>query len=460
MPVEGESARRARISAALEGHREKTDAERLRVPWRSGYENLPVVELPVTIVLLNPANHRIQSQLESHLRVEEVRADPFSAESQAVLADVLANQVDGFEDLCSNLREEGQRDSGIITRAGLLINANRRAVALRAIGAEHIRVAVLPPDDGAAELAALEESLQLQKDFKVDYTYTNWLLYVQERVQTFEIDPEKLALRLGWAVSSNPTDVAKGARRVQQYLRVLSVVRRIQSIGATRVPLTKFDSKQIALEELDNAVEPLGPGTPEAERLLQMRAAAMLCDVGYRELRHIDETFIDDYLYEHLSEDELFGVCADHLTTPSAASPGTSTPSGVDLLIADEDDLTDRSPEPLLNLVVEALTEGRAELPGCPDGQHWVLQGDNLDSTLGRVINDAVEEAKDAQRHDDALAAPLAYIEGARKKIKKASDALDRVHDHAGVNYGRLTYISKKLRSEAEEFYARLEDVR
>ena len=450
-----ESVRRERIGVALQDHKEKADAERLRVPWKSGHENLPVVELPLALVLLNPSNHRIQSQLESHPLLEGVRADPYTQESQQVLATILAEQVDGFDDLCRNLREEGQRDPGIVTRAGLLINANRRVVALRAIGAEHVRVAVLPLEDGEQELAALEESLQMQRDFKVDYTFTNWLLYVQERVQK-GIQPDRLALRLGWAASSNQGDMAKGTRRVQQHLRVLATVRRLQALASTRLPLTVFDSKQIALEELDNAVEALGPGSPAAERLLQMRAAAMLCDVGYRELRHIDEYFVDEYLYEHLSEDSLFSGCADRLT--SAAEPQPSAlPAGVDLLVSGSDDLAERSPEPLLRLVVDAISEGRVELPSCPDGQRWVLQGDNLDGTLGQVINDAVEEAKDAHRHSDALAAPLAYVEGARKKIQKACDALDRVHEHAGLDYGALKYSSKKLAKEADDLHSRVD---
>jgi hypothetical protein len=53
-------------------------------------------------------------------------------------------ETEGFERLKVNLAEEDQREAGVVTRAGLLVNGNTRAAALRDIDKQYIRVAVLP----------------------------------------------------------------------------------------------------------------------------------------------------------------------------------------------------------------------------------------------------------------------------------------------------------------------------
>ena len=48
----------------------------------------------------------------------------------------IAERTEGFEDLKANLGEVGQNDVGVVTRRGVLVNANTRAVALRDLGKE------------------------------------------------------------------------------------------------------------------------------------------------------------------------------------------------------------------------------------------------------------------------------------------------------------------------------------
>ena len=121
-------ARRKAIEGALEAH--KPGNELLHLPWQESSSDFKVVKLPVDTVLLNPRSHRIRAQLESHPEHKLVDEDPHSEKAQEIIAQIL-REGEGYQELKTNLREVGQRDAGAITRYGLLVNANRRVVALR-----------------------------------------------------------------------------------------------------------------------------------------------------------------------------------------------------------------------------------------------------------------------------------------------------------------------------------------
>ena len=163
-----EEARSHRIATAVAGHDPKLE-ETLRLRWHDEFRVFPVVTLDLDAVVLNPNSHRIQAQLESHPERDIVLRDPFSDDAQTIIAAIIRKDIEGYEDLRANLQADEQRQPGVITRVGLLVNANRRAVALRENGARYIHVAVLP-DATADEVSDLELTLQVQRDFREDYT--------------------------------------------------------------------------------------------------------------------------------------------------------------------------------------------------------------------------------------------------------------------------------------------------
>ena len=178
MPIISEEARKTRIEEALRAL--PRDSERIPVPWQDTTKTFPVIRISLDSVLLNPRSHRIRAQLESHPQRQLVLESPFSEESQDVITAVL-RETEGFERLKVNLAEEDQREAGVVTRAGLLVNGNTRAAALRDIDKKYIRVAVLPGDATQEEIDELELRLQMKRDLKQEYTFTNELLFVEER---------------------------------------------------------------------------------------------------------------------------------------------------------------------------------------------------------------------------------------------------------------------------------------
>src|SRR5215218_670050 len=163
MQISAEARRRA-IEKALQAFEElgATEKEAIPLPYKDGNNGpFPVINVPVDVVLFNPRSHRIKAQLESHPKGQLVSDNPYSEEAQAVVQEIL-EATKGFEDLMANLSELGQSAPGVVTRDGLLVNANRRLAALRKLGHNYIRAAVLPSDADEHAIDRLELELQVQ----------------------------------------------------------------------------------------------------------------------------------------------------------------------------------------------------------------------------------------------------------------------------------------------------------
>ncbi len=306
MEIMPEDARSQIITAAINASDEK--AERMSIPWKDSQQLCTVVKINIDAVVLNARSHRIRAQLESLEASDQlrVRDDPFSSKAQEIIADILRH-TDGYKDLKTNLVEEGQRDAGIVTRKGLLVNANTRVVALREVGQKWIRVAVLPADGGEPEIADLELRLQMKKELRQEYTFTNELLFVDELLTLHHYTPEKVALSLRWAASREKRELAKGKDKVDQATRMLVTIRQLQDMSDKRIPLTFFDDgRQEALRALDEWYEGTkltDPGAAERGRVT--RLCGLIVNAGFRNMRVIDGDFAEEFLKPSFESDDL-----------------------------------------------------------------------------------------------------------------------------------------------------------
>src|SRR5262245_32925385 len=109
--------------------------------WQRENKMLPVVELDVNWVRFSILNHRTKAERlklchdmgKPHLFDQ----DPLGPAAQEAQFGLLKNHP-GFEDLKSDLRDRGQRETAVVTAEGVLINGNRRVAALRdLVNAEH-----------------------------------------------------------------------------------------------------------------------------------------------------------------------------------------------------------------------------------------------------------------------------------------------------------------------------------
>src|SRR5690242_7734551 len=114
-----EAVRKEQIKRALEAHEPTRDAT-IQISWRNQPRNFPLVRVGLDYVLLNPHSHRIRAQLESDAEAQLIRDEPFSDDAQRAIARII-QETEGYDRLKTNLGEEGQRDYGIATSAGVLV---------------------------------------------------------------------------------------------------------------------------------------------------------------------------------------------------------------------------------------------------------------------------------------------------------------------------------------------------
>lgn len=422
----------------------------LRLPWRERTEVFQVIDLPLDIVLLNHRSHRIKAHIESSDNHKLIHDEPFSHQAQEAIAEVIRS-LDGFDELRDNLAEVGQQDDGVITRTGLLVNANRRAVALRDAERDFIRVAVLPADASNSEIDQLELRLQMKRDFREKYTFTNELLFIRDLYVEHNYSTSRIARDLNWATSEKPAELKKGQAKVDRSIRMLHYIREIQRRSENKIKLTFFDDKQQSLLELDEQLESIGDSDEAARsEVYDMRMIGILLEIGYKPLRQMDTSFISDYLLEFLSEDDYFGIATDLLTvqTPDTLE---SLP-GLDL-IDTADSEASRSARPLLEFVLDAFRQGKSSIPGTD----FSIDRDTLSGRLAPLIADAAEAARIDRRDEDNILAPVNYLKTARQKVRKSQEAFDRVRHLEGMDLGRLRYELKKLKSQTDDYLGALD---
>jgi hypothetical protein len=447
-----QEAREQRVREALEAYVDDPNQERIPLPWKGSSEaTFPVVKLPVDALLLNPRSHRIRSQLESHPSREQVENDPFSNESQDIIAEIL-RRSEGYEPLKTNLTAVGQRDAGVVTRAGLLVNANTRLVALRDIDPHgHIRVAVLPKDADQKAIDQLELGLQIQKDFKQSYSFTNELLFINDLLEQYHYSQEDVAKALNWAASSDEKELKKGVAGVQQFVRILAVIRDLQARSGNRLPLTFFDGeKRQALIDLDDKYESLKKSDPDgADRMREGRLLGILSGNYYRELRKIDHTAVDEHLGARLAEKSSLEDSLDQLAT-SASSPPPENGDDGDLDLLDDEsrhgeaDLR-TSLRPLVDLIAKTEGAKTVNLPASNGGDTKTVDRQELIREVAEAVDEAAEDASTGTRLKKSLDGPIKLVREATKRLDDAIEAYRQVHASPDFQHARFEELLNAL---------------
>ena len=410
----------ARIQQIVEALEAGVDLGSRDLRWRGDRERFPVVKLPLDAVVLNPHSHRIKADLESHPMHDAVEADPFSDDSQEILGDLLRS-IPGFEDLLSDLQEHGQEEPGIVTHKGLLVNANRRAVALRAGDATHISVMVLPSDATSAEIDDLELDLQIRRDLKVDYSFTAELLFIRDLANRRTNEQIARALR-------------RTEDEVVQQQRMLALVREVQGVNP-KLTLKFFDDKEQALKEIDERYQKLLTTSPdEAEKLKASRLLGLVAGAGYRELREIGPEFVEQFFVPALEElaDE-HQEAAGFLELAANRSGATGLPEGVDELLGSIDDEnpaeSGASAVDLYTTLASVRADETVALPG-PNGEESDVAVGALVDIVRTAVEDGAQEAKGNRLAENKVQRPLKYLKEVNKKLRSVSKDLETVRHY------------------------------
>jgi hypothetical protein len=275
----------------------------LTVKWREAPKSLLVVTMPLDNLLYNPDTHRIRAQRDfDPTRDKAIEDDPWGTTAQGYLDYLLSalpsdpgKPDPAFDKLKEDLDGHGQKDPGIITPSGILINGNTRCAALRKLNAKQMKVAVLPSDWTWDDISAIELDLQMTKDYRRDYSFINYLLALDEAVGLVGAEEAMKSFR----IQKGPFNRALWILTTLQDL-----VKQSTEAGGAQLYLRDFENDQGKLEELYRAYTAKAKSDPDAADLLrESRLLALLMDKSKTDIRLIDEDFLERYLKKQLPED-------------------------------------------------------------------------------------------------------------------------------------------------------------
>lgn len=441
-----ESARTQAISNALEEwEAEMGTKDTWPIPWKGNTKPFPLITVALENLVLNHRNHRIRAQLEGGSdELRDALAQPDGDEAQEYIAIIILEEFDHFDDLSADLDRIGQNVPGVVTRAGVIVNGNRRAVALRELGEKWMRVAVLPPGVSSNDMDDLEWDLQLLKELREDYTFTNQLIAINERLEIRGESPEAIGLRMGWARSDKDADLKKGGAQVERAVRILSTIRDLQNLSKHKghtLPLPYFDDKQQSLEELDTQLITLGEeGTDYAtiESVRNLRLIGMLAGLTKLQLRKIKADFSEEFLEPRLADEDADPV-REVLTETSISSPGTIP----GLSSAKKHGAAGNGTPKLVSQLARSVGLEYAAVPD-PD----VSLAPDVRDKLAEVMVDAVEIAGIQTSKANRLRAPIESLRKARRAVQAARKQLVKVQSETRFKTGDMDYQLKKLEKE------------
>jgi hypothetical protein len=403
----------------------------MRVPLRGGML-LQVLELPLDLPVLNAESFRIAPALAEHPQADLIRADPYSASAQRIVAELVRSSHRFADDLKESL-VEGQDQPGLITRGGKLINGNTRCVLLRELRAggrittSTIRVAVLPSDVVESQELELESVLQKQIEHKDSYNLVSELMMLKKLYEDAGMTDAAIARRLRMG----------SAQRVTDRRAALDLMERARRLTEPALPLTAFinerDQAQNWLELLSRVREVDQREGRSAGDLVIGRwlIAYILGFNSVHKLRHAQGAWVETDVLPDLAEGgDIAATIAETATAPvpEQAEP-TRRPAGVDVL-GDEPppspDADSTAVQRLLNLAVAASRAGDGDVT--LNGGEAVPAADVRES-LTASVSRGLAASRRRSLAGSRLQRPAYGLTQARAGLRDALDALDEVGD-------------------------------
>ena len=300
------------ILEALKENEKNKNPRTYSINLRDKIENVKVINLNLNNVFFNPRNHRLSAQI-SDANIDLSKQESHFTE---VIQDKIKRLLIDTEDF-SKLKEElkiyGQREPGLITSEGLLINGNTRCAALLELKKDGydkgIDVAVIPDHITEDDIVAIEMDLQMMNLTHQPYTFTNELLFMSEFRKKGN-DDKVLAKHMNW--------IRSGENKVQKHMRVLNIIEEVRKLSGNKINYKIFDSKRTHLFDLDEKMQALNNiGDIEgAEQIKWQRIFAIFINLNKDQVREIDSDFIEELSKKRLTEESKLKKFLDGFKTP------------------------------------------------------------------------------------------------------------------------------------------------
>ncbi|MBF4988801.1 hypothetical protein [Methylophilus sp. 14] len=142
------------------------------IAWEDSLKSMNVYKIPLAYLVYNKYNGRILSRTKS-LEKQNHSIDVETPEGKKQIERLLwDSKEDRNKTTQADLAISGQKKVGIITRDGIIIDGNRRAMLLNRLGKDdYFKAVVLPVtlEENPIEIKKLETSFQMGEDEKLGY---------------------------------------------------------------------------------------------------------------------------------------------------------------------------------------------------------------------------------------------------------------------------------------------------
>jgi hypothetical protein len=390
------------------------------IDYRGLQRSLEVVRLNSSVPLLNHDNSRIVAQLKTHPHAKEIAENPTSAQSQDFIANIL-RRTEKYLELKQELVDMGQKNPGIITRNGVLVNGNTRLVAIRDANIEGFDVAVLPEDATSEDFFDIEMALQVRKLIHQDYTFTNRLLLIS-RYLARDHSEEELCKRMGWKQN--------GKKNLALNRQMLALVEEIREASLYPLDYSFFDDKETMMKDLEKSFDLVSNDSmPDAEQMKWLRIMGMVLGVNKDQVRAIDETFLEDALIKRVkgTEAEVFLQKFESVR-------------GQDSL----DELLGTNPTGHLPKV--DLRAAVTEILNTTMNESGFLNEEKLENfhELKKHIRTGADSLIDEEKQNQLRSQPSERLSEARMRIEEIADRLPDLFKMPGFDQRKFEFESKK----------------
>jgi hypothetical protein len=416
------------IARHLAEHQESKSSATYPLEVKGMKEYLPVIRVNPENLLLNPENNRLTAQLRDHAEESSVKRKPWGHESQQLLHKLLA-QTEQFQELKSQLEELKQKEPGLITRDGLLVNGNTRVAALKELGVNYVEVAVLPETVSQSDILDIEAELQLAEYVHQEYTYTNELLFMKRFLDQGGSEKE-LGRKKGWI---------KGIeRKVQWYMRTLGYIEEVRALTEPPVEYSDFDNKRQHLKDLDDDFMRLfnQGDVVAADALKWNRLVSIFLRLNKDQVRTVEAEFIDEDFLDRVGgrDQKSFELLEQY--KPQPVNSGFSEIFGE----IEEDESFYDTKGFLRDFLKNRAVDNDAE--------------EDDYTNLAWVFRRKAEQIIDAQKLDADKAAPIELLADMQMRLADLRVRLPDVVNESGFKAGKFKFQLKKVTDELQKVEA------
>ncbi|WP_452598075.1 hypothetical protein [Pontimicrobium sp. MEBiC01747] len=161
-----------KIQSVIDRNKDNKDLLKQEIMWEDKLESMTVYKIPLEYLIYNKFNGRILSRTKS-LEKQKHSIDVETDEGKAKIEQLLwESKEDRNKKTLSSISKFGQQRVGIITKDGIIIDGNRRAMLLNRIPEyDYFKAIILPVtlEENPIEIEKLETTYQMGEDEKLGY---------------------------------------------------------------------------------------------------------------------------------------------------------------------------------------------------------------------------------------------------------------------------------------------------